>query len=83
MEIKLRVHQPNQQLTKSSNPTLKTQRQASNKQCVKEYCSCDEKCQFSAFHGTYCRSYSEKRTISDKCMNKRVLDFIHQTISVS
>ena len=83
MEIKLRVNQPNQQLTKSSNPTLKTQRQASNKQCVKEYCSCDEKCQFSAFHGTYCRSYSEKRTISDKYMKKRVLDFIHQTICAS
>ena len=83
MEIKLRVNQPNQQLAKSSNPTLKTQGQASNKPCVKEYCSCDEKCQFLAFQGTYCRSYSEKQTISDKCMNKRVLDFTHQTISVS
>ena len=68
MEIKSRMSQPNQQQTKSSNPTLKTQGQISNKQCVKEYCSCDKTCQFSAFQGIYCRSYLEKLTIGNKFM---------------
>ena len=45
-----------------------------------KYCSCDKVCQFSAWEGTPWRSYLENLTIDDKCINKRVRLFIHQTM---
>ena len=60
---------------------LKAHQQISKKQCFGKYCSCDKACQFYRTHpdGVICK----KLTINNKYINKQLLLFINQTMSVS